>query len=111
MTPRNALILTMLAFATPLSAQTSTVPTITSGMEIQLRRAGDTTWTNATTGAILGSGHTCVMVKLEPVDRMDGSYILRTFNGFVAVRFKDAHEQWHELAPAELRTLQECKPS
>ena len=110
MTIRFTLIMAAFTLAAPLSAQTTPTPAVSPGMEIQVRHAGDTTWTTARAGGISGQNRDCAMVKLVPTDPATGDFFLTSFKAFTGVRVRDAGGQWREISAAELTALQHCTP-
>ena len=107
---RYLLVIPTLALVAPASAQTSTSEPLRSGLDIQVRRSGDTTWTAARTGSIVGRGRSCVMVQIAPADPATGDFILTSFKAFTGVRLRDVEGRWHEISGNELAVLRGCGP-
>lgn len=107
---RYLVVIPTLALVAPASAQTSTSEPLRSGLDIQVRRSGDTTWTAARTGSIMGRGRSCVMVQIAPADPATDDFILASFKAFTGVRLQDVEGRWHEMAATDLLNLQQCTP-
>jgi hypothetical protein len=105
---RYLLTIPALALAVPAAAQSPTPEPLRSGLDIQVRRSGDTTWIPARTGVIERAGHTCVMARLEAADPATGDFILTSFKAFTGVRLMDTEGRWHVISATELLTLQQC---